>query len=309
MIQSTEAPLLTGQHRLAPSWRACASCLVPLCSSDMLGSSGMLASSDPEGPFGRLVWLPGTPVTACFTTRLAGDLRDAAGAWWRDVLGDLLTGAEGTHPVGPSCPGRVVLAQQVHGAGVAVVGPGDHEAVATPASGADAGLAESLTPGAGVAAEADALVSGEAGTCLGVLSADCVPIALGSPEGMFAAVHAGWRGLAAGVVESAVTVLRSMGATRVAGAAGACIGPCCYEFSPGDLDVALRAIGGTARSFTRGGRAALDLRAGVREACARSGVDLVWQSDACTACGEGWYSYRARGDEGRQGVLVWRSGA
>ena len=153
--------------------------------------------------------------------------------------------------------------------------------------------------------EYDALVSASPGSALCVLTADCAPIALASPEGVCAAVHAGWRGLVAGVVATAVDAMRRLGATDVTAALGPCIHAPCYEFSPADLDMAASALGPGVRSTTTDGRPALDLVAGVGSAVATAGARLVAGHDACTACGSGQFSHRARADVGRQALLVW----
>ncbi len=153
--------------------------------------------------------------------------------------------------------------------------------------------------------EADALVAVTPGTALCVLTADCAPLALASPEGVFAAVHAGWRGLADGVVESAVARMRDLGATDVVGILGPCIHAECYEFGAGDLDTVAEAYGPSVRGTTADGAPALDLVAGVRAAVAASGARLVDVVGSCTACGGGHFSHRARADTGRQALVVW----
>jgi hypothetical protein len=154
----------------------------------------------------------------------------------------------------------------------------------------------------------DALVADRPGVAVTVLTADCASIALGSEEGIFGAVHAGWRGLAAGVVEAAVTAMRSLGATGVVGALGPCIHPACYEFSSEDLADVAGALGDGVRGLTSEGRPALDVPAAVSAALAASGVDEVAGVEACTACAGGYFSHRARGDPGRLALVVWSDG-
>jgi polyphenol oxidase len=140
-------------------------------------------------------------------------------------------------------------------------------------------------------AEADGQVTSAAGVAAIVLTADCLPVALAGPErvGM---VHAGWRGLAAGVIEEGV---RATGA--VAAAIGPGIGPCCYEV--GD-DV--RAVFGTAERT-------LDLKAIARARLEAAGVGEIHDCGLCTACdAERFFSHRRdRGVTGRQAGLAWRS--
>ena len=94
-------------------------------------------------------------------------------------------------------------------------------------------------------------------SALAILTADCASVALGSAEGVFGAVHAGWRGLLAGVVEATVAAMRARGAGDVVGALGPCIHPECYEFSDADLDAVAAAYG---RRRARAGRRKVDRR-------------------------------------------------
>ncbi len=152
----------------------------------------------------------------------------------------------------------------------------------------------------------DALVATSTGSCLAVLTADCAPLALGSDEGVFAAVHGGWRGLVAGVVEATVAAMRALGATEVVGALGPFVHAECYAFSAGDLDRVAERYGDGVRATADGGAPALDLGATVRAALAAAGGAEVGRAGPCTACGGPHFSHRARGDTGRQALLVWR---
>jgi len=188
--------------------------------------------------------------------------------------------------------------RQVHGSAVVVVPP----EVPRGAGGSDGAPIPVVLAG-----EGDALVSSAGATGLVVLTADCASIALGSPEGVLGAVHAGWRGLAAGVVGRAVEAMGALGATEVVGALGPCIHPGCYEFSGSDLDAVAARLGDGVRGRTHSGRAALDLPAAVSAALAAAGAGERAGVDACTGCGGGYFSHRARGDRGRQALLVWSS--
>ncbi len=174
--------------------------------------------------------------------------------------------------------------RQVHGARVVVVGqPGEHSGE-----------------------QADAAVTTCAGAALAVFTADCAPIGLASPEGVAGAVHAGWRGLVAGVVEAAVSAMRSLGASEVVAGLGPCIAPHAYRFSPAELDKVAARLGPSVRSVDAAGEPALDLRAAVRAALERAGARLVASSPTCTHCSADHWSWRARRDTGRQATVVWR---
>jgi purine-nucleoside/S-methyl-5'-thioadenosine phosphorylase / adenosine deaminase len=183
--------------------------------------------------------------------------------------------------------------EQVHGSAVVVLrGPGSE------------GPGPARARCAGVA---DALVTGSPANGLAVLVADCAPLALASPEGIFGAVHAGWRGVSEGVVEHAVAAMRELGASSVTGVRGPCIRACCYEFSTADLDGVVARYGPSVRGRATSGAAALDLPAAVSAALDAAGAAEGGGVDECTACGEGYFSHRARRDRGRQALLVWRT--
>jgi polyphenol oxidase len=96
----------------------------------------------------------------------------------------------------------------------------------------DAGLGEARPEG-------DAVVTCASGVLCGALAADCAPVLIADPEArVVAAVHAGWRGALAGVVEAAVEAMVSLGASpaRMSAAVGPCIGPASYEVGLEFLD-------------------------------------------------------------------------
>jgi YfiH family protein len=151
--------------------------------------------------------------------------------------------------------------------------------------------------------EADAIVArGRLGrVAIGVRVADCVPVLVGDPSsGDVAAIHAGWRGVVAGVVGAAIATLLHdrppMSAPLVA-AIGPCIGPCCFEVG---RDVAAR-IGFVAREA--GDKAYVDLRAAVRAQLAAAGLtdERIEDVPGCTRHEpERFHSFRREGaDSGR----------
>lgn len=162
-------------------------------------------------------------------------------------------------------------------------------------------------PGGGTGDSADAAVSRCTGTALAVLTADCAPVALASPEGVFGVVHAGWRGLRAGVLESAVQSMRRMGATRIEAVLGPCIHPCCYTFGQDELLEMESRLGRHLRALDREGRPSLDLPAGVRSALHAAGATLVGEAGICTGCSEGLWSWRNGRSPRRQATVAWRS--
>jgi polyphenol oxidase len=169
--------------------------------------------------------------------------------------------------------------------------------------GSDVVLVERAGYGAG--AEADASVTRVPGAVLAIQVADCAPLALVSAEGVVGAVHVGWRGLAAGVVPAAAEAMRAQGATELQAVLGPCIHPECYEFGAADLEALVAQFGPEVRSTTAAGTPALDLPAAVRAALHQADVHQMSQFVTCTACHEGFFSHRARGEAGRQALLVW----
>jgi copper oxidase (laccase) domain-containing protein len=213
----------------------------------------------------------------------------------RDVTDDALVAGLGSRVT------RIVKVRQVHGARVVE---------------ASASLA---APGDAAAQEADALVArGTLGPlAVGVRVADCVPVLVGdAATGDVAAIHAGWRGVVAGVVPAAIAALLSRGAGggargedreqandlsarpgALVAAIGPCIGACCFEVG---RDVAAR-IGHVAREA--GDKAYVDLRAAVRAQLEAAGVgsDRIDDVPGCTRHEpERFHSFRRDGaDSGR----------
>ena len=164
-----------------------------------------------------------------------------------------------------------------------------------------AGRDRSATAGA----QADAAVTTRADIALCVQTADCVPIALWSDDGVIAVIHAGWRGLEAGVIDSGVTALRSCTTAPLHALVGPSIGPECYEFGAVELDRLCERFGISVRSQTSAGRTALDVRIAVRSELTRLSVAVEMDDDRCTACDEGFFSHRARKDAQRQSTVIW----
>jgi YfiH family protein len=155
--------------------------------------------------------------------------------------------------------------------------------------------------------EADGVASRRRGQALGIVTADCVPaLLLARRHGVIAAVHAGWRGAAAGVLESALDHLRrefGVEPPDVDGVLGPSIGPCCYRVGP-EVREAFEARSGattTAAWTPAGDRLLLDLRLAERLLLEQAGVSSVALVGPCTACTPGLASYRRDGaGAGRQ---------
>ena len=179
-------------------------------------------------------------------------------------------------------------ARQVHGARWQTVGP----------ERAGAGFADP----SGAIAGTDALVVRAPRVPVAVLGADCVPILLAGPRAAVA-VHAGWRGVAAGILERA---LAAAGGARAA-AVGPAIGPCHYEVGPEVVAAVDRGTGGRAVTRQGGARPQLDLPATVATVLRDAGVRSVDLAGLCTACHEDrFFSHRRDGRTGRQAMVAMR---
>ncbi len=163
-----------------------------------------------------------------------------------------------------------------------------------------------LQPGQHCGMEADACVGEHPDSVLSVTTADCVPVIMGSSEGLMAAAHCGWRGLEAGILDTTVRLMASSGAKSIVAAVGPSICARCYEFSRTDLERVESCVGISLGGEDQAGRLTLDLAKGVNWILSRLGVDVVFLSDQCTACSGRYFSARANGDVERQVSAVWR---
>jgi YfiH family protein len=156
--------------------------------------------------------------------------------------------------------------------------------------------------------EADAVRCDRPGPVCAVLTADCLPVLLCDRDGsVVAAAHAGWRGLAAGVLEAAVAALGTA-PERVLAWLGPAIGPVAYEVDATVRDAFVGPDPGAADAFTstRPGHWRADLYGLARRRLARAGVGAVYGGGLCTASDTGrFYSYRRDGVTGRMASLVW----
>lgn len=215
-----------------------------------------------------------------FTTGLAGDLSlsggDPAGAEAnRAAVSDVL-----------GIPRAWATARQVHGRGVVCAG----------------------TPGAEVP-EADAVVVRQPDRPAAVLFADCVPIAL-SGTGVGAAVHAGWRGLCAGVIEAAVATAEPPEPSPGGLSAwiGPCIGPCCFEVGPEvpERFAMTHPDAPDCCERLRSGKLTFDLRRAAAAVLEASGVRVAGDLDPpCTCCDARFFSHRRDGSRKRQALVTW----
>jgi YfiH family protein len=180
-------------------------------------------------------------------------------------------------------PHRATMAWQQHGAEVRRARP---RGILTPGTAHD---------------RCDGLWSDDPRQAVLVLTADCVPIVLARADGARPAVavlHAGWRGVLAGIVEAGVEAL---GRGTLTAAIGPGIGPCCYEVGE---EVAAPFRERFGEDVAREGR--LDLWTSAERALRAAGIERVDRFDRCTSCEpQTFFSHRRdRGHTGRQGVIA-----
>lgn len=155
--------------------------------------------------------------------------------------------------------------------------------------------------------EADGSVAHKPGVVCAVLTADCLPVLLCDDSGTrVAALHAGWRGLASGIVEAGVAALGAPPASLLAWL-GPAIGPAAFEVGVEVRAAFLEGDVQTATAFLpHGDRYLADIYALARHRLARAGVTRVYGGGACTVSDPAaFYSYRRDGRCGRMASLIW----
>lgn len=158
--------------------------------------------------------------------------------------------------------------------------------------------------------EADAAVTSVPGVVLAILTADCLPVVLAARDGSeVAAAHAGWRGLAAGMLETTVAAMRTP-PDRLIAWLGPAAGPQAYEIGAEVREAFVAGDAGAALAFvpTRPGHWRVDLYALARRRLAASGVTGVHGGGLCTISEPArFFSHRRDGRSGRLATLAWIS--
>ena len=175
--------------------------------------------------------------------------------------------------------------------------------------GIDVVAVDALPTSAGpVAATGDVLLADRSDELLAVWVADCAPLALFGANGTTRVVaHAGWRGLADGIIDVAVDAVESTGTYVAAAVLGPCIHACCYEFGEVELDRVASGVGAPVPAVsgsTAWGTRALDVAAAVAAALGRRNVTLD-VAGTCTGCDLRFRSHRRRADVERHALVAW----
>lgn len=185
-------------------------------------------------------------------------------------------------------PGEPVWLTQVHGVAIADLDRPDPAGAAQPT--------------------ADGAFTRHPGRICAILTADCLPVLLAASSGAaVGAAHAGWRGLADGVIEAAVRALALPPASLLAWL-GPGIGPRHFEVGPEVREALLAGDPGAGECFERNprGRYLANLPALARRRLERLGVTEVYEAGECThERSERYFSHRRDGATGRQATLVW----
>lgn len=159
---------------------------------------------------------------------------------------------------------------------------------------------------------ADAVVTAGKGVFIGVQTADCVPVLLyDRKQHVAGAVHAGWRGTAAAIVQKTIELMSQRfcsSASDIVIAIGPSIRWCCYEVGYEVVSAVAKASGEGDYYRTKGEKYCIDLASANRQQAISSGVprEQIWLSDECTYCmPDKYYSYRfAGGSTGRQCGII-----
>jgi YfiH family protein len=166
---------------------------------------------------------------------------------------------------------------------------------------------------AGAPSPADAAVTAQPGRVCAILTADCLPVLLAVDSGAVhrgarvGAAHAGWRGLAGGVIEATVGALGASPGDLLAWL-GPAIGPRHFEIGAEVREALLRGDPGAGAAFEPNarGRYMADLYTLARRRLARLGVERIYGGGECTYTGrDRYFSHRRDGQTGRQATLIW----
>lgn len=165
-------------------------------------------------------------------------------------------------------------------------------------------VVEVVEPGGGDGQPGDVVVTGCHEAVLGCWVGDCAPVVMIGAR-RHAVAHAGWRGLAAGVLDVTAEALAE---PIVAAVLGPTIGPCCYEFGASELSCVADGTSldpASIRATTSWGTPALDIPAVVHGWLAGRGV-AAFTLGSCPGCSYPGFSHRVRSERARHVLAAWR---
>lgn len=158
---------------------------------------------------------------------------------------------------------------------------------------------------------ADASIATEPGVVCAIMTADCLPVLLSDPSGRaVGAAHAGWRGLAGGVLQQTVNAMRDVGANEIMAWLGPAIGPHAFEVGAEVRTMFCDQNPEAERAFVARaeypGKYLADLYALARLALGKVGVSAISGGDQCTLHQtENYFSFRRDQRCGRMASLIW----
>lgn len=161
------------------------------------------------------------------------------------------------------------------------------------------------------APQADASFAAQAGVVCAIQTADCLPVLFCDAAGkVVGAAHAGWRGLAGGVLENTIAAMRNAGAGDILAWLGPAIGPQRFEVGEDVVAAFVNLDGQAQTAFTpvagRSGKYLADICRLARMRLAKAGVRQVHGGGMCTVeDGRRFYSYRRDRVTGRMASLIW----
>ena len=243
-------------------------------------------------------WNSPPHVQALCTTRAGGVSKGACatfdlGAARLADSEDPQSAAENRHRLAAWLPSEAIWLHQVHGTQVVMVDSNNADALrASPPIG-------------------DAAVTRAPGIVLNVRTADCLPVLFADRAGQVVAIaHAGWRGLAAGVLETTLAAM-AVPPAEVLAWLGPAIGPTAFEVGQDVFDAFGRTDASVRACFARRneGKWLADLPALAQLRLERAGVAQVVQSGMCTYSDPTrFFSYRRERATGRMGAFIWLDG-
>jgi YfiH family protein len=244
------------------------------------------------------------------STRRAGGVSSGVYASWNlgDHVGDAPEAvAENRRRLRAAAglPAEPVWLRQVHGSAVADL---DGARGGGQGHGDRGGAARAGDSSAGAGEGFDAAFTRRRGRVCAILTADCLPVLFAAADGgAVAAAHAGWRGLAAGVLPATVKAL-GVAPKDLLAWIGPAIGPRHFEVGPEVREALLALDPGAVSSFTLNsrGRFLADLPALAQRQLAAAGVGRIAATDECTYADPArYFSHRRDGQCGRQATLIW----
>lgn len=157
-------------------------------------------------------------------------------------------------------------------------------------------------------AKVDGSFSAEKNTVCAIMTADCLPVLLCTADGQqIAAVHAGWRGLASGIISNTIAALHTR---EVIVWLGAAIGPACFEVGREVRDIFIQKSADYALAFEAQANEKwlADIYHLARIELKQLSIDNIYGGEFCTLRNaEHFYSYRRDGQTGRMATLIWRT--